>query len=178
MSRGTKGLDQAEKQTADNGSRQITKAADHADDKTLQARLPPMVGSARKIGATSRPAMPDRIAPKAKATAMMRLTGIPTSRAVCRSCAVACIRMPKRVLVSNQILQQQDHGQRTKMKSWCIEMTTPAKRSGGPRTGEGSDTGSGPQTISAMFSNTMPIAMVVRITRNGGRPRKGNRPAP
>ena len=59
------------------------------------------------------------------------------------------------------------------MKSWCIETTTPRKRNGGPRTGEGSETGSGPQMIRAMFSSTMPIAIVVRITRNAGRPRSG-----
>ena len=54
-----------------------------------------------------------------------------------------------------------------------MEITTPAKRKGGPWIGEGSDTGSGPQMISARFSRTMPIAIVVKMTRKAGRPRNG-----
>nr|WP_291561347.1 hypothetical protein [Bradyrhizobium sp.] len=76
-----------------------------------------MVGSARKIGAANSPAIPDKAAPKAKATAMVRLTGMPTSRAVCRSCAVACIRIPNRVLVRKKYCSSRITARVAKMKS-------------------------------------------------------------
>jgi len=55
---------------ADHGAPQIAEAADDADVETLQSETAAHGRLARNSGATRRPAMPDKTAPSANATAM------------------------------------------------------------------------------------------------------------